>query len=123
MPASLEARGPFIRAALGRVNDVLLERDKQLLNVAVAVDGQHPRIAREVLEHGILVVTLLDERLDRDRGQEWHNARELLRDAPGSGEVGDDKPCQVREGRDGLRQVAALWPIKVEDDGQVTAPA
>lgn len=82
-----------------------------MVRIIVTVRRQHGKIANQVLLHTVLLLTFEDYRLDWQRGQVGDDFLKLDWNSLRVGDVRDDEPSHVREGRDGLGTVPPLDQI------------
>src|SRR5262245_23917698 len=61
--------------------------------------------------------------LDRDARKIRDNGLKFLRDVFGIGDIGDNEPCHMGEGRDRLSEVTAGRFLEVKQDGQIVSAA
>lgn len=80
----------------GGNDDTLTEPGQELLEGGVPLDGQHPRVAPDPVEHTPRFGSFLKDGLDRDAGEVGDDVPQLLRNAPCVRDVSDDEsrhPC------------------------------
>jgi hypothetical protein len=101
----------------------LIKISDQLLWGIIMVGWQNPVVSPpQVLEHRELALTGQKDRLNGN-GSGRNNSRQFERDAAWIGDVGDNEPRHMGQGRDCPYKILAGWLVEVEQDWHVAAVA